>query len=105
MGEVITSRKRQPRDDKVRAQDAARQREATKRKKEREARLGARTIKGEIYRATSEALERIAAAAGCEEEIEVLANAAMRLDELRQRDPHAFACLTSHENLPEVWHG
>lgn len=94
-----------PRTDKIRAQDAARQREASERKALRAAELGARSIKGEIYKATSDALVRIAELAGCEEEIEVIANLIARANELAERDPHAFAALTSHKNLPEVWHG
>jgi hypothetical protein len=94
-----------PRSDKVRAQDAARQRAATDRKAQRAAELGSRSIKGEIYKATSDALVRIAELAGCEEEIEIIANLIARADELAARDPHAFAALTSHKTLPEVWHG
>lgn len=93
------------RTDKIRAQDAARQRAASDRKAQRAAELGSRSIKGEIYKATSDALVRIAELAGCEEEIEIIANLIARADELAARDPHAFAALTSHKTLPEVWHG
>lgn len=96
---------RPPRTDKIRAQDAARQRALEDRRKQRAEELGARQIKGEIYKATSEALARIAELAGCEEEIEVVANLIARANELAERDPHAFAALTSHNPLPEVWHG
>lgn len=98
-------RARPPRDDRTRKQDRERQAAATERKKKRAEELGAREIKGEIYKATSDALQRIAALAGCEEEIEVIANLIARADELASRDPHAFAVLTSHNPLPEVWHG
>lgn len=88
----------------IRAQDAARQAEATKRKKEREEKLGMRVLKGEIYRKTDEDLAAILAVSGCEE-IEIVANMISRMRELMCRDSHAFAVLTSHEPLPEVWHG
>lgn len=102
---MTDKRPRPPRTDKIRAQDAARQLAATERRKQRAEELGARPIKGEIYKATSEALARIAELAGCEEEIEVIANLIARANELAERDYHAFAALTSHNPLPEVWHG
>lgn len=102
---MADKRSRPPRTDKIRAQDAARQRALDERRKQRAEELGARQIKGEIYKATSEALARIAELAGCEEEIEVVANLIARANELAERDPHAFAALTSHNPLPEVWHG
>jgi hypothetical protein len=88
----------------IRAQDAARQAEATKRKKEREQKLGMRVLSGEIYRKTDEDLAALLAATGCEE-IEVVANMISRMRELMCRDSHAFEVLTSHKPLPEVWHG
>ena len=97
-------RVRPPRNDLIRAQDRDRQTEATKRKKEREEKLGMRVLKGEIYRKTDEDLAAILAASGCEE-IEIVANMISRMRELLCRDSHAFAVLTSHEPLPEVWHG
>ena len=97
-------RVRPPRNDLIRAQDRDRQADATRRKKEREEALGMRVLKGEIYRKTDEDLAALIAATGCEE-IEVVANMISRMRELMCRDSHAFAVLTSHEPLPEVWHG
>lgn len=97
-------RARPPRNDKIRAQDARRQADASKRKKEREEALGMRVFSGEIYRKTDEDLAKLLAATGCEE-MEVVANMISRVLELKSRDPHAFEVLTSHKPLPEVWHG
>jgi hypothetical protein len=97
-------RVRPPRTALIRAQDAMRQSEATKRKKEREEKLGMRVLSGEIYRKTDEDLAALLAATGCEE-IEVVANMISRMAELMRRDSHAFEVLTSHKPLPEVWHG
>lgn len=97
-------RARPARTDKIRAQDARRQAEASKRKKEREEALGMRVLSGEIYRKTDEDLAALLAATGCEE-MEVVANMISRMLELKSRDSHAFEVLTSHKPLPEVWHG
>lgn len=98
-------RQRPPRTDKIRKQDAERQLAATERKRQRAEALGAREIKGEIYKAQADALDKIAGLAGCEEHFEVIANLIMRAAELADRDPKAFEALTSHNKLPEVWHG
>lgn len=97
-------RVRPPRTALIRAQDAQRQADATKRKKEREEKLGMRIFSGEIYRKTDEDLAALLAATGCEE-MEVVANMISRMLELKGRDSHAFEILTSHKPLPEVWHG
>lgn len=103
----VTEKKRRVRPvrtDKIRAQDAKRQREASERKQEREKALGMRVFSGEIYRKTDEDLAKLLAATGCEE-MEVVANMISRVLELQSRDSHAFDVLTSHKPLPEVWHG
>ena len=102
--EQKTKRKRGPRTDKVREQDRKRQQAAEERKRERAKELGARDLKGEIYKATSERLDAIVAKTGAEE-IEVVVNLLHRAFELMERDPAAFEALTSHNPLPEVWHG
>lgn len=98
------ARKRPPRNDKIREQDRKRQQAAEERKRERAKELGARELKGEIYKATSERLDAIVAKTGAEE-IEVVVNLLHRAFELMERDPAAFEALTSHKPLPEVWHG
>ena len=97
-------RKRPERTDKIREQDRKRQQAAEERKRERAKELGMREIKGEIYQGTSDVLDALVAATGAEE-IEVLVNMAHRMRELLDRDPIAFAALTDHKPLPEVWHG
>lgn len=97
-------KKRPPRTELIRAQDRDRQAAATERKKKAAEALGMRELKGPIYKMTAERLAAILEATGCEE-IEVVVNLIHRAYELRERDSHAFQCLTSHEPLPEVWHG
>jgi len=97
-------RKRPERTPLIRAQDRERQQRAAERKAERERELGMREFKGEIYKGTSERLEAILQATGAEE-IEVVVNLLHRAHELMTRDPVAFAALTDHNPLPEVWHG
>ena len=104
---AITEKKkkvRPPRTDRFRAQDRARQEAATQRKKEAAEALGMRDLKGPIYKMTDERLAVLLAETGCEE-IEVVVNLIHRAYELRERDSHAFECMTSHQPLPEVWHG
>ncbi|WP_298727351.1 hypothetical protein [uncultured Pseudomonas sp.] len=97
-------RKRPPRTAKIREQDRLRQQAAEERKRQRAKELGARMLKGEIYGATSEKLAAMRDATETEE-MEFISNAIHRLFELRSRDPVAFAALTDHNPLPEVWHG
>lgn len=97
-------RKRPPRTAKIREQDRLRQQAAEERKRQRAKELGARTLKGEIYGATAEQLAALLEETGAEE-MELISNAIHRLFELRSRDPVAFAALTDHKPLPEVWHG
>lgn len=98
------ARKRPPRTDKIREQDRKRQQAAEDRKAARAKELGARVLKGEIYGATSEQLGTMLEETGTEE-MELITNAIHRLFELRERDPVAFAAMTDHKSLPEVWHG
>lgn len=95
---------RPPRTELIRAQDRDRQKAATERKRLAAEALGMRELKGPIYQMTSDRLAAILAETGCEE-IEAVVNLIHRAYELRERDSHAFQCLTSHEPLPEVWHG
>lgn len=95
---------RPPRTELIRAQDRDRQKAATERKRLAAEALGMREFKGPIYQMTSDRLAAILAETGCEE-IEAVVNLIHRAYELRERDSHAFKCLTSHEPLPEVWHG
>lgn len=104
MAEEKSKRKRPPRTDKIRAQDRERQRAAEDRKRQRAQELGMRELKGEIYKATTERLEALVAKTGAEE-IEVVVNLLHRAFELMERDPVAFEAMTSHNPLPEVWHG
>lgn len=97
-------RKRPPRTDQIREQDRKRQQAAEERKRQRAEKLGARVLKGEIYGATSSELATMREETGTEE-MEFISNAIHRLFELRQRDPVAFAAMTDHNPLPEVWHG
>ena len=97
-------RQRPERTDAIREQDRKRQQSAAQRKKDRAERLGARSLKGELYGATASQFDAICQKADAEG-MELITNAIHRLFELHQRDPVAFAAMTSHETLPEVWHG
>lgn len=99
----VKKRIRPVRNDKIREQDRKRQQAAAERKADRQKKLGARTIKGEIYGATAEKFDALLEETGAEE-MELITNALHRLYELRERDPVAFAALTDHSPLPEVWH-
>ena len=104
MAEEKKKRVHPPRTDKIREQDRKRQQAAEERRRERQQKVGARTLKGEIYGATSERLAAMVADLEAEE-FEVIANLIHRVHELRERDPVAYAALTSHKPLTEVWHG
>lgn len=104
MVEEKKKRVRPARTDKIREQDRKRQQEAEKRRQQRQQELGARTLQGEIYKGTSERLAAMVEELGAEE-IEVVVNLIHRAHELRERDPLAYAAMTSHRALPEVWHG
>jgi hypothetical protein len=97
-------RKRPERTDAIREQDRKRQKAASERKAKRAKQLGARSFKGELYGATANEFDVICKEADAEQ-MELITNTIHRLFELRQRDPIAFAAMTSHEALPEVWHG
>lgn len=81
---------KQQRTDKVRAQDAARQRAKRQRDAQHLQRVGAETIKLTTYRGTRADLALMQAVGGYEEPAEVITLAVRYLAGLARRDPTAF---------------